>query len=424
MDVSQARRDGYRAYMDGLKTVDNPYDSWAEEELWQAWLEGWHDAAWDDCFFLVDMPGKRVILLTYTAQQGKQMTDLNNAYVRVLNGKTGTGTQITNTVFRLLGHLGRNEQGTFITVDGNGHEGLRNGKARIYLSATDYEMIDPTNGARLAASSPDAADVDERTDDEISKDLSETFEILADMTNAVAHGVVKGLVVSGPAGIGKSHTVEVTLDHTLGLMARVQGVEPSYDIIKGNSSALNLYCLLYRYSAEGSVVVLDDIDSALYDEDCLNLLKAVLDTKKSRRVHWGTNSHILEKEGVPSSFEFKGGVIFLTNIKFDQNRSQRIANHLQAIMSRVHYLDIRIDTLRERVIHLTNTARNTDMLEEYDFTPAEIDQLMDWLISNVNRLHTVDLRMVIKAADLMKATPRNWQKMAQRSLLKAGRAAA
>ena len=348
--------------------------------------------------------------------------DLNNAYVRVLNGKTGQGTQITNTVFRLLGHLGRNEQGTFITVDGHGHEGLRNGKTRIYLNATDYEMVDPTNGARIMQTADSNAVVeDERTDAEIGKDLSETFEILADMTSAVANGVVKGLVVSGPAGIGKSHTVESTLDHTLGLMARVQGAEPNYDIIKGNSSALNLYCLLYRYSAEGSVVVLDDIDSALYDEDCLNLLKAVLDTKKARRVHWGTNSHILEREGVPSSFEFKGGVIFLTNIKFDQNRSQRIANHLQAIMSRVHYLDIRIDTLRERVIHLTNTVRNTDMMEEYDFTPAELDELMAWLIENVNRLQTVDLRMCIKAADLMKATPRNWKKMAERSLLKAAR---
>ena len=90
-------------------------------------------------------------------------------------------------------------------------------------------------------------------------------------------------------------------------------------------------------------------------------------------------------------------------------------------MSRVHYLDIRIDTLRERVIHLTNTVRNTDMMEEYDFTPAELDELMAWLIENVNRLQTVDLRMCIKAADLMKATPRNWKKMAERSLLKAAR---
>lgn len=70
MDVSQARRDGYRAYMDGLKTVDNPYDSWAEEELWQAWLEGWHDAAWDDCFFWLTCP-ENVLYCSHT-QRNKE----------------------------------------------------------------------------------------------------------------------------------------------------------------------------------------------------------------------------------------------------------------------------------------------------------------------------------------------------------------
>ena len=48
MNAREARRDGYQAYMDGLRTQDNPHDSCAEEELWQAWLDGWHDAAWDD----------------------------------------------------------------------------------------------------------------------------------------------------------------------------------------------------------------------------------------------------------------------------------------------------------------------------------------------------------------------------------------
>ena len=48
MHAREARRDGYQAYVKGLSTQDNPHDSCAEEELWQAWLDGWHDAAWDD----------------------------------------------------------------------------------------------------------------------------------------------------------------------------------------------------------------------------------------------------------------------------------------------------------------------------------------------------------------------------------------
>jgi hypothetical protein len=157
------------------------------------------------------------------------------------------------------------------------------------------------------------------------------------------------------------------------------------------------------------VLVLDDADSALYDEDSLNLLKAVLDTKKSRRVHWGTNSNILDKEGIPANFEFKGGIIFITNIKWDNAKSARIANHLQALMSRVHYINININTLRERIIHIKNVALGSNMLDEYGFSNAEKEEILNFLIDNVDRLRTVDLRTVIKCSDLAKAMPTNWK---------------
>ena len=345
--------------------------------------------------------------------------ELNNAFVRVLKGKTRQGAAITDHVFRLLGHLGKDAIGTYITVDGTGHPETRNGKCRVYVAATGFQLIDSKEGsAAVEADEPAEA---ERSDDEIAQDLKETFEILGEMTGAVATGVVKGLVVSGPAGVGKSHTVEAELETTLGVQTRLMGDNPKYDIFKGYTSAINLYCMLYRFSDEGSVLVLDDADSALYDEDSLNLLKAVLDTKKTRRVHWGTNSPILEKEGVPSSFDFKGGIIFLTNIKWDSAKSPRIANHLQALMSRVHYLSLSIETLRERIIHIKNVAMSTDMLDEYEFSTAQKEDVLNYLIENVNRLHTVDLRTVIKAADLAKALPRNWKSRASKTLFKASR---
>ncbi len=347
--------------------------------------------------------------------------DLNNAYARVIAGTTKGGVKIENRVFRLLGQLAREPNlGTYITVDGEGHADLRQGKNRIYLvRPTDFELIDAQSGK--AAVSPDAEAEAERTDDEIAAELKETFQILAEMTAAAASGVIKGLVVSGPAGIGKSHTVENELETTIGMQARLTGEIPKYDIFKGYTSAINLYCMLYRFSDEGSVLVLDDADSALYDEDSLNLLKAVLDTKKTRRVHWGTNSPILEKEGVPSSFDFKGSIIFLTNIKWDGAKSPRIANHLQALMSRVHYISLSIETLRERIIHIKNVALSTDMLDEYEFNQDEKEDLLNFLIENVTRLHSVDLRTVIKAADLAKAMPKTWKSRAAKTLFKGQR---
>ena len=344
--------------------------------------------------------------------------ELNNAFVRVINGQTKGGVKIENRVLRLMGHMQREPNlGLYITVAGDGQEDLRQGKNRIYVkNITDYELLEQKQGAQaLEGEQPQ-----ERTDEEISQDLKETFEILGEMTAAVAQSVVKGLVVSGPAGVGKSHTVETELETTLGMTAKLTGEQPKYDIFKGYTSAINLYCLLYRYSDEGSVLVLDDADSALYDEDSLNLLKAVLDTKKVRRVHWGTNSPILEREGVPSSFDFKGGIIFLTNMKWDSCKSPRIANHLQALMSRVHYVSLSIETLRERIIHIKNVALSTDMLDEYEFSHTEKEDLLNFLIEHVNRLHTVDLRTVIKAADLAKAMPRNWKSRASKTLFKNG----
>lgn len=344
--------------------------------------------------------------------------ELTNAFVRVIKGATKGGAAIENRVFRLLGHLGRNEFGTYITVDGEGHDDLRQGKNRIYLRPTDFEMLDSATGER--AVSQDADQEADRTDDEIAADLRETFEILAEMTGAVATGVVKGLVVSGPAGVGKSHTVETELDTTLGMTAKLTGDMPKYDIYKGYTTAVNLYCLLYKYSAPGSVLVLDDADGALYDEESLNLLKAVLDTKKVRRVHWGSNSPILEKEGVPTSFNFEGGIIFLTNIRWDNAKSPRIANHLQALLSRVHYVQLNISTMRERIIHIRNVALGTDMLDEYDMTQRQKQEVLDFLVANVTKLHTVDLRTVIKACDLARAMPNTWRVRAAKTLFKNG----
>ena len=72
-----------------------------------------------------------------------------------------------------------------------------------------------------------------------------------------------------------------------------------------------------------SVVVFDDCDSILLDEVCLNLLKGALDSGKKRKISWLAESHSLRREGVPDSFDFKGGVIFITNLKFDQMKKPK-----------------------------------------------------------------------------------------------------
>ena len=332
--------------------------------------------------------------------------------VQIKSGKTTRGQSLPTFVAPLLGDYKRDAHGGHITVDGTKIAGLRNGATKIYLTRNDYELVG--EDAMLDFENTGG---DERTDTEICAELQETFEILADISGAVADGVVKGLIVSGPPGIGKSHTVETVLHENLGVPASLLGVQPKYEIISGHMSPISLYCTMYRLSEPGSVLVMDDSDSVLFDEESLNLLKAALDTKKVRRIHWGTNSYILEKECVPSNFEFKGSVIFITNLKFDECKS-KLAPHLAALMSRAHYLDLRIDTLREQLIHILNIATTTDMLNSYNFSRQDVNDIVDYVKTNVKKLTKVDLRTIIKCADLKAAMPNTWTKMADRSLCK------
>lgn len=327
-------------------------------------------------------------------------------YVSISAGWTRSGVTITDRTFLVLDQPKRDKDGLYITVEGNGHADLRSGRNRIYMEGIQcYQPVTQEMAERTEVK----AKAEVRSDEDIRKDLRETFEILGEMTKAVASNVVKGLVVSGPAGIGKSYTVDTTLRDTLEMLGRLSGRGPMYESISGGISASKLYQKLYEFKDEGQVLVFDDCDGVLYDEDSLNILKAALDSKKTRRISWNTHSHFLAANDIPSSFDYKGGIVFITNVKFDQVKSARIGNHLEAIVSRCHYMDIGIDTAREKIIHIRNVVERHGMLNEYEFTEAEQAEVMDYIDRNAKSLRELSLRMVLKISDLRRAMPRNWQ---------------
>jgi len=331
-------------------------------------------------------------------------------FVHISAGWTRGGATIKDRTFLLLDNPKRDKDGMYITVDSDGGADLRSGRNRVYMEGIHcYQPT--TKGAALPAASP----VEARTDDEIARDLGETFEILGEMAKAVASGTVKGLVVSGPAGIGKSHTIETTLHDTLGLLGKMNGMGPMYEVISGGISASCLYEKLWEYREDGKVLVFDDCDGVLYDEDSLNILKAALDSKKTRRISWNTRSLHLERKDIPNSFNYAGGIIFITNVKFDQIKSARIGNHLEAIVSRCHYMDIGIDSAREKLIHIRNVVERSDMLRDYQFDDHEKLEVMEYIQRHNRQLRELSLRMVLKIADLRKAMPANWQRYVEKN---------
>lgn len=253
------------------------------------------------------------------------------------------------------------------------------------------------------------------TDAEIVERLRERFQILEDMTQASIDGVVRGMVVTGPPGVGKSFGVEQVLEKN-NLFDKLAGNRLRFGIEKGAASAIGLYKLLYNYADPNNVLVLDDCDTVLYDETSLNLLKAALDSSKKRKLSWNTDSALLRREGIPDSFEFKGSVIFITNLKFDNVRG-KIKDHLDAIMSRCHYLDLTMDTTREKMLRCQQIV-NDGMLNEYDFTKEQEQEILNFIFDNKDRMREISLRMVTKVADLRKSMSSRWQRMAECTCMK------
>ena len=122
---------------------------------------------------------------------------------------------------------------------------------------------------------------------------------------------------------------------------------------------------------------------------------------------------------MPDSFEFKGSAIFITNIKFDNVKSKKLKDHLEALESRCHYIDLTIDTEREKMLRIKQITGD-GMLTEYQFGEGVVDDIVDFVDINKKRLRELSLRTVLKVADLAKAFPDKWEAMAENTVMRRG----
>lgn len=258
----------------------------------------------------------------------------------------------------------------------------------------------------------------EESDEAIIERMRNRFTVLEDMTKAVKRGHVRSMIVSGPPGVGKSFGVE----HVLGrnkLLAELASDESlkKYDIVKGSMTALGLYAKLYEYRHSRHVLVFDDCDGLFWCDVCLNLLKAALDSSKSRKINWLADSNLLRKEDIPNSFDFHGGIIFITNLDFDNIKSNKIKPHLEALESRSHYLDLTIKTEREKMLRIRQIIED-GMLEEYDLTVEQKDDIIRFIDNKKKYLRELSLRSVLKVAGLVASFPDKWEEMAEMTMMK------
>jgi len=255
------------------------------------------------------------------------------------------------------------------------------------------------------------------TDEQGMDRIKERFEILEEMTNATLDGIVRGMVVTGPPGVGKTYGVEQVLEKD-SLFDMMANRPMRHTFVKGAMSALGLYTTLYNFRDSKNIVVLDDCDTILFNEDALNILKAALDSCTKRKICWNTDSNLLRREGVPSQYEFNGSVIFITNLKFDNMRQTKIKDHLEAILSRCHYLDLTLDTTRDKLLRIKQIAREGGLFDTKGLTKIQEQEIIDFMYDKQDKLREISLRMAQKIADLRNMDKNRWKVLTESTCMK------
>ena len=168
------------------------------------------------------------------------------------------------------------------------------------------------------------------------------------------------------------------------------------------------------------MLVFDDCDSVFADELALNILKAALDSGKTRKICWNSDSRLLREEGIPNQFNFNGSAIFITNLKFENVKSKKLQDHLEALQSRCHFLDLTINSERDKILRIKQVHRDADggLFKDYNFEENQATEILDFMWENHGKLRELSLRMCLKIADLVKISPTNWKNLASSTCMK------
>jgi len=339
--------------------------------------------------------------------------------IRILSGSY-RNQPVAGEVFTLVKGFQTGKKGSFVTVKNDGQFAIAIDEVKVKVDS--IEDIQFLNGEAVKENTVEFKKVQtevKETEVEAMDRIATRFAVLDEMSKACISGDIRAMIVSGPPGVGKSYGVETQMEKA-SMFDKIAGKKVRFNIVKGAMTALGLYAQLYKYSDKKNVLIFDDCDSVFSDELALNILKAALDSGKTRKICWNSDSRLLKDEGIPNMFHFNGSAIFITNIKFDNVKSKKMQDHLEALQSRCHFLDLTIDSERDKMLRIKQVHRDADggLFKDYDFTDAQATEVLDFMWDNHTKLREVSLRMSLKIADLVKISPSNWQSLARTTCMK------
>lgn len=245
------------------------------------------------------------------------------------------------------------------------------------------------------------------TDEQIVGRINQKFNVMEKMVDGMMKGIIRSMIVSGAPGIGKTFLLEQKLKKA----HREDRLD--YHIVRGTCSAPGLYQSLY-HAKDGGIVVIDDCDSIFGDEQAFNILKAALDTSNERTIAWRkqsswiydvndyeAGSYEVLGDKFPNEFDFKGAVVFITNLNFREmaNKGGKLAPHFSALLSRSMYLDLTLRSKRARVLRIKDVFFSS-MRKNIGLTAAQGNEVIEYVLDNADRLDELSLRSVKHIADL------------------------
>lgn len=250
------------------------------------------------------------------------------------------------------------------------------------------------------------------------------FNDLADLADLVIYGNRPSLVVTGAGGTGKSFTVKQRIKES-GLR---KGAD--FNIQKGATSVFGLYQSFFLNRNE-KLLVFDDCDDVFKDLTSQNLLKAALDSDEPRELSWSSKNTVPIDQSlpsevissieqgiedtilrggdeenkmpkIPSTFRFKGRVIFISNLS--QGKIP------QPVISRSLLIDITLtdNEMLERMNSVIGFIAKDTGVSEME-AQGVLSKLQD--LASEGKISKPTMRTLPAAINIMKSGMPRWENL-------------
>lgn len=249
----------------------------------------------------------------------------------------------------------------------------------------------------------------------IVEEVKDKYLTIEKMTNIFVNNptaAMRGLLISGDAGFGKTHYTRQGL----------KGIaQERIDYVKGSSiSAPAMFAKLYHNSNPGDILILDDVDIAhkttAERNTILDLFKGATEPTTGERIlEWGRagGNPLFTAEEIPTRFNFEGAVIWITNDPIEV-LAEKCKSHWNAISSRFRQVPVWLNE-QEKLMYTLYLVEEVNMLgpdctaKAGGYSEDIIEKTIGYIRKNYKYMNDISPRVSIAIADTIDNFPTEWE---------------